>query len=148
MVRKEGGDKYFLRLSRISVAAVSIVAYIIARDRSSALMPLVSSAWSGFGSAFGALILLSLYWKRLTRAGAIAGICAGGLMVILWDYIPFIYRGGVWLNPGEATGLYSLAPGFCASLLFIVVISLAAKPPSAEILDEFEIAAAKPILEE
>ncbi|MDR1618682.1 MAG: sodium/proline symporter [Treponema sp.] len=148
LVHKEGKDKYFLRLSRISVGAVSVAAYLIARNQASALLTLVSSAWSGFGSAFGALILLSLYWKRLTRAGAVAGICAGGLTVILWDYIPFIPRGGRWLNMGEATGLYSLTPGFCLSLFFIVVISLATKPPSAEILDEFEIAAVKPILEE
>jgi sodium/proline symporter len=148
LVRKEGKDKYFLRLSRISVVAVSLAAYLIARDQSSALFTLVSSAWSGFGSAFGALILLSLYWKRLTRAGAIAGICAGGLTVIIWDYVPLIFRGGRWLNLGEATGLYSLTPGFCLSLLFIVVVSLTTKPPSAEILEEFEIAAVKPILEE
>jgi sodium/proline symporter len=148
MVHKEGRDKHFLRLSRISVVAVSVAAYLIARDQSSALFTLVSSAWSGFGSAFGALILLSLYWKRLTRTGAIAGICAGGLTVILWDYVPLILRGGQRLNLGEATGLYSLTPGFCLSLLFIVVVSLATKPPSAEILEEFEIAAVKPILEE
>jgi sodium/proline symporter len=148
LAHKEGGDKYFLRLSRISVAAVSIIAYLIARDQSSALMSLVSNAWSGFGSAFGALVLLSLYWKRLTRAGAIAGICAGGLMVIFWDYISLIPRNGQWLNMGEATGLYSLAPGFCVSLLSIITVSLASKPPSQEILDEFEIAVTKPIYEE
>jgi sodium/proline symporter len=148
LVRKEGKDTYFLRLSRISVAAVSIVAYLIARDQSSALFTLVSGAWSGFGSAFGALILLSLYWKRLTRAGAVAGICSGGLTVIFWDYISFIPRDGRWLNLGEATGLYSLTPGFCLSLLCIVAVSLATEPPSAEILEEFEIAAAPPILEE
>ncbi|MDR2159958.1 MAG: sodium/proline symporter [Treponema sp.] len=148
LVHKEGGDKYFLRLSRISVAAVSIIAYLIARDQSSALFTLVSSAWSGFGSAFGALMLLSLYWKRLTRAGAVAGICAGGLTVILWDYVSLIPRDGRWLNLGEATGLYSLTPGFCLSFFCIVAVSLITKPPSAEILEEFEIAAAKPFLEE
>jgi sodium/proline symporter len=148
VIHKEGADRHFLKLSRISVAAVSIVAYIIARNQSSALMFLVSSAWSGFGSAFGALILLSLYWKRLTREGAVAGICAGGLTVFLWDYIPLIFRDGRWLNLGEATGLYSLAPGFCVSLICIVVVSLASKPPSQEILDEFEIAVTKPIYEE
>jgi sodium/proline symporter len=148
MMHKEGKDKHFLRLSRISVAAVSIVAYLIARDQSSALLTLVSNAWSGFGSSFGALILLSLYWKRLTREGAVAGICSGGLTVIIWDYIPLISRSGQWLNLGEATGLYSLTPGFCLSLFFIVAASLATKPPSQEILDEFEIAAVKPILEE
>jgi sodium/proline symporter len=148
LVKPQRKEKYFLRFSRISVAAISIVAYLIARDQSSALMDLVSNAWSGFGSAFGALIILSLYWKRLTRQGAIAGICSGGLTVIIWDYIPFIFHNGTWMNPGEATGLYSLAPGFCISLLCIIVVSLASEAPSAEILDEFERAAVKPIFEE
>jgi sodium/proline symporter len=148
LVHRDGKDKYYLRFSRISVVAVSIVAYLIARDQSSTLLSLVSNAWSGFGSAFGALILLSLYWMRLTREGAVAGICSGGLTVILWDYISFIPRDGRWLNLGEATGLYSLAPGFCLSFFFIVVVSLATKPPSVEILEEFEIAATQPILEE
>ncbi|MDR1507370.1 MAG: sodium/proline symporter [Treponema sp.] len=148
LVKREGKDKHFLLFGRVSVAAVSIAAYLIARSRFSALTTLVSSAWAGFGSAFGALILLSLYWKRLTREGAIAGICAGGLTVVIWDYFPLVLRGAVRINLETATGLYSLTPGFCVSLLCIVVVSLLSKPPSKEILDEFEIASAAPVFEE
>ncbi|MDR1099876.1 MAG: sodium/proline symporter [Treponema sp.] len=148
LVRRTGRDKFFLRISRISVVAVTLVAYIIARDQPSALKFMVSSAWAGFGSAFGALILLSLYWKRLSRGGAIAGVCAGGFMALFWDYVPLVPQNGKWLNLEDATGLYSLVPGFCVSLLCIVVFSLAAKPPSEEILNEFAIAAVKPIYEE
>jgi sodium/proline symporter len=96
-------------------------------------MGLVSNAWSGFGATFGALILLSLYGKRVNRAGAAAGIISGGLSVIIWDYLSF---GGKTL--AASTGLYSLAPGFLISLIFIVVVSLMTKEPSKEIQDEFD----------
>ena len=87
------------------------------------------------------MVLLSLYWKRVTRAGAAAGILAGGVTVILWDYVPFLKDAvGASINLGQATGLYSLVPGFGLSLLFIVVVSLLTKAPSKEFLDNFEIA--------
>jgi sodium/proline symporter len=148
IINKEATDKHLLLFSRFSVAAVSLIAYIIATDRFSGIMRLVSQAWAGFGSAFGALILLSLYWKRLNRPGAAAGIISGGLTVIIWDYLPLIPSDGAGVNLGQATGLYSLAPGFCISLLFIILISLLTKAPSRQIYDEFEIAAVAPILEE
>jgi sodium/proline symporter len=148
IVHREAPDKYFLWISRFTVMTISIVAYIIAVGRSSTIMALVSNAWAGFGSAFGALVLLSLYWKRLNLPGAIAGIVSGGLTVIIWDYVLCVPGESGWIPLGAATGLYSLAPGFGISLLSIVAVSLLTKPPSQEIRDEFDRAAAKPIFEE
>jgi sodium/proline symporter len=148
VIKKKRSDKHLLRSSRFCVAAVSLVAYLIATNPASNIIGLVSNAWSGFGSTFGALTLLSLYWRRLNRAGALAGILSGGLTVIIWDRIPFIKDGEAWTNLGRITGLYSLAPGFCISLLCIVAVSLITKAPDKEIYDEFEVAAVKPILEE
>ncbi|GHU49115.1 sodium:proline symporter [Clostridia bacterium] len=132
-VNKKAGNRHLVWFSRGAVLAVSVVAYIIATDRSSSIMQLVSNAWSGFGSAFGALVLLSLYWKRVNRAGAAAGIISGGLTVIIWDYIPL---GAQTL--AASTGLYSLAPGFALSLIFTVVISLLTKEPPKEVQEEFD----------
>jgi sodium/proline symporter len=148
IVHREAPDKHFLWLSRFVVVIICIIAYIIAAGRSSTIMGLVSNAWAGFGSAFGALVLLSLYWKRLNRPGAIAGILSGGLTVIIWDYILCVPGESGWVTINEATGLYSLAPGFCISLVFIIVISLLTKPPGPALYEEFERAAAKPIFEE
>jgi sodium/proline symporter len=111
-------------------------------------MALVSNAWAGFGSCFGALVLLSLYWRRINRPGAIAGILSGGLVVILWDYIVCIPSAGGWSTLSQATGLYSLAPGFCVSFICIVIVSLLSREPSRQILDKFEQAATKPFYEE
>jgi sodium/proline symporter len=148
LIRKDASDKYFLRFSRFSVVVISVIAYIVAIARPASVMEMVSNAWSGFGSTFGALVLCSLYWRRLNRAGAIAGILTGGLTVILWDYVVCIPAGNDWVTVAQATGLYSLVPGFCISLLCIVAVSLSTAPPTREIYDEFERAATKPIFEE
>ncbi|MDR2186095.1 MAG: sodium/proline symporter PutP [Treponema sp.] len=148
IIHREAPEKHFLLFSRFSIVVTSIVAYLIAVDPDSSVMDLVSNAWSGFGSAFSALILCSLYWKRLNRSGAAAGIVAGGLTVIIWDHILCVPYRDAWLTLGQATGLYSLAPGFIVSLLSILAVSLITKPPSQEIYSEFERAAVKPIFEE
>lgn len=132
--RTEADSAKVLRISRITVAVVALLAFIIAWDPNSSIMGLVSNAWAGLGSAFGPIVLLSLFWKRTNLAGAIAGILSGGLAVIVWDYISL--AGGQ--TPGAATGLYSLVVGFALSILMIVVCSLATKAPSQEIVDEFE----------
>ena len=123
-----------LRVSRITVVVVAVVAILIAWDPESSIMNLVSDAWAGLGSAFGPLVVCSLFWKRTTLPGAISGILSGGLFVIVWDYIPFV--GGE--TPSAATGIYSLLIGFFVSLAFIVVVSLLTKKPSDEIYEEFE----------
>lgn len=134
IIRPKAENKKVLLVSRITVLAVAVAAYVIALNPNNSIMGLVSNAWAGFGAAFGPLVLLSLYWKRINLPGAIAGMVSGALTVIIWDYIPLI--NGQTL--GTATGLYSLAIGFVISLIFILAVSLCTKAPSQEILDEFD----------
>jgi sodium/proline symporter len=132
-LNKKADDKHLLWVSRLSVIVIAVIAFFIATNRDSSVMDLVSNAWAGFGSTFGALILLSLYWRRVNRAGAFAGVLAGGLTVIVWDYLPV---GGGTL--GSVTGLYSLAIGFAVSLTAIFIASLATAKPKSEMMDEFD----------
>lgn len=134
VVKKDASDKKVLQISRITVIVVAVVAFLIAWDPDSSIMGLVSNAWAGLGSAFGPIVLMSLFWKRTNLPGAFAGIVSGGLTVIIWDYIPL--AGGSTL--GAATGIYSLLVGFAISIVLIVVVSLLTKAPSEEILREFE----------
>ncbi len=97
-------------------------------------MGLVSNAWAGLGSAFGPIVVMSLFWRRTNFAGAVAGIVSGGATVLIWDYLPLVH--GQTL--GTATGLYSLVVGFALSILCIVIFSLCTKEPSQEILAEFD----------
>lgn len=138
-VDRDADSKKILRVSRLTVIAVAVLAFLIAWNPNSSIMGLVSNAWAGLGSAFGPIVLLSLYWRRTNLAGAIAGIASGGLAVMIWDYIPLV--GGQTL--GAATGLYSLVVGFALSTLMIVIFSLATKEPDQEILKEFDQIAGK-----
>ncbi|MCM1156997.1 MAG: sodium/proline symporter PutP [Bacteroidales bacterium] len=143
--KKDAKDKTVLGLSRATVVVVAVLAYVIALNPDSSVMGLVSNAWAGFGSAFGPIVLLSLYWKRVNLPGAIAGIVSGAATVLVWDYIPLFSTGTVGSNGkeilntlGTETGLYSLVVGFAVGMILIVAVSLATKAPSEEMLKEFE----------
>lgn len=131
-------SKKVMVISRATVGVVAVVAFFIAWNPDSSVMGLVSNAWAGLGSAFGPTILMSLYWKRINLAGAAAGMLSGGLTVIIWDYIKFINMDGAKVTLGTYTGVYSLLVGFFVSLFFILVVSLATKKVSDEVIQEFE----------
>lgn len=134
IIKTDAEDKKVLTISRITVLLVSVLAFIIAWNPNSSVMALVSDAWAGLGSAFGPLVVCSLFWKRTNLPGAVSGIISGGLFVIIWDYIPLV--NGTTLY--KATGIYSLLLGFFVSLICIVVVSLCTKAPSEEIIAEFD----------
>lgn len=143
VINKKATDRSMLRVSRIVVFGVALVAFLFALDPKSSVMGLVSNAWAGFGAAFGPVVLLSLFWKRANWQGAASGMIAGGLTVIIWDYIPFfgkIVSGGEEAagTLGNVTGLYSLVVGFAVGAAVIVIVSLLTKAPSEEMLREFE----------
>lgn len=146
VIKKDADDKKVLRVSRITVVVVAVLAYIIAWDPDSSIMGLVSNAWAGFGSAFGPLVILSLFWKRTNLPGAVAGIVSGGLTVIIWDYLPLaVTADGVRTNLGASTAIYSLLIGFFVSLVCIVVVSLCTKAPDESIIREFDDVADKSV---
>ena len=128
LIRKKASEKELMWVSRISVIVIAVIAYIIALDPNNSVMGLVSYAWAGFGAAFGPVILLSLFWKRMTMKGAVAGMVSGGAMVLLWENIPAL----------AGTGLYSIVPGFALALILVVAVSLLDKKPSAEVEAMFE----------
>ena len=112
--------------SRIAVVGVSIAAIIMALDPNSSVFGIVSCAWGGFGSAFGPLILFSLFWRRMTLPGATAGMITGGVVDLFW----YNMSGGIF-------DIYEIIPGFLFSSIVIIVVSLCTKVPK-EITDEFD----------
>ena len=132
--KKDADELSVLKLSRVTVVIVAMLAIAIAWNPDSSVMALVSDAWAGFGAAFGPLVLMSLFWKRTNLSGAFAGIVSGAAVVILWDYIPLMAGSTL----GSVTGLYSLVPGFIISLVLIVVVSLMTPAPGKDIVEAFE----------
>ncbi len=131
--RRDATDKELMWVSRVTVIVVSVLAYLIAIDPENSVMGLVSYAWAGFGSAFGPVILFSLFWKRTTKNGAIAGMIAGGAVVLLWENLPVL----------ASTGIYSIIPGFAVSTVMVLAFSLIDKEPGEEVLRLYETAAVK-----
>jgi sodium/proline symporter len=127
LLRNKASQKELVWISRISVIVVAIVAMLIAFDPNSSVLGLVSYAWGGFGATFGPIVVLSLFWKRMTRNGALAGLLAGGITVLVWKNL----SGGIF-------DLYEIVPGFVFSLIAIVVFSYVGDTPAQEIVDEFE----------
>ena len=130
MFRKNAGEKEIMRVSRITLLAIGIIAMFIALDENSVIFTIVSFAWAGFGATFGPLMLFSLFWKRINRTGAVAGMISGGGMVFFWKLV-IRPLGGAW-------NIYELLPAFIFSCIMIVVVSLATAPPPGEIQKEFE----------
>ena len=125
--RKNASDKEMMFAGRAIVIVISVAAFIIAsRPECKGLMNLVACAWGAFGAAFGPVVILSLYWKRLNYWGALAGIITGFAVDALW----YIFLSG--------TGIYEIVPGFIAGLLMTVIVSLLTAAPSAEVVEVFE----------
>lgn len=128
IIRKDKAtDKEMLWAGRFVVLAISVVALLIASNpNAGSIMSLVSNAWGVFGAAFGPAIMLSLFWKRLTFSGAVAGIVAGAAVDICW--LAFL----------SGTGIYEIIPGFAVGLIVAVVVSLVSPAPSKAVEDLFD----------
>lgn len=132
-MRKDASQKELVLIGRLSVLAVASIAIFLAYDRNSTILDLVSNAWAGFGAAFGPVILFSLYWKRMTRNAAVAGMSAGALTILLWIYLPIEVNGG-----SLSSWMYEMIPGVLISSLTIVVVTLLGKEPDDSLQDTFE----------
>jgi SSS family solute:Na+ symporter/sodium/proline symporter len=132
-LRREASQKELVRVGRISVVVVALVAIALAYDPDNSILGLVANAWAGFGAAFGPIVILSLTWKRMTRNGALAGMIVGAATVLVWIYAP-VLAGGAALS----SVIYEIVPGFILCGLAAILVSLAGAPPPAEIVERFD----------
>lgn len=117
-------------VARITVIVIAIIAIFIARDQNSSVFQIVSFAWAGFGATFGPVVLLSLFWRRSNKWGALAGMLTGGIMIFVWKF--------VIANIGGVFAIYELLPAFLIACVVNIIVSLATDEPSKEITDEFD----------
>ena len=127
LIHSKAGQGELIWVSRISVLVIAALAIAFAMNPNSFILDMVSYAWAGFGAAFGPAVLMSLFWRRTTRNGVLAGIVVGGLTVLIWKQF-------AWL------GLYEIVPGFIFSLLAIWLVSLLDRKPSDQITRVFDAA--------
>lgn len=125
--RRNASKKEEMIVGRIAVLGIAVIAILLGYDPESKVLELVGYAWAGFGAAFGPVIILSLFWKRMTRNGALSGIIVGAVTVIIWSNL----SGGLF-------DLYELAPGFVFAWLAILIVSLADKEPDKSVQEQFD----------
>ena len=145
-IKKDASDKNVLWAGRIIVVVISLIAFGIAMlgygDKPivpafATIMTLVSAAWAAFGAAFGPVIILSLYWRRLNYKGAVAAIVVGFVVDVLWMFLlNYEYYGGT--SAIANTGLYEIIPGFIAGIATAIGVSYATEAPSDEITALFD----------
>ena len=126
IIRPNASQKELVWVSRGTVIVVAAIACVIAFKPDRSVLDLVSYAWAGFGATFGPLILMSLYWKRMTRNGALAGLIGGGLTVLIWKQL----EGGLF-------NLYEIVPGFMISICLIILFSLMDRSPDTNSFERF-----------
>ncbi len=125
LIHRDAEQSELVWISRASVLVIASLAVFLGFNPNSFILDMVSYAWAGFGAAFGPAILMSLFWKRTTRNGVIAGIIVGGVTVLVWKQFALF-------------GLYEIVPGFLLSLLAIYGISLLGEPPAQDIQETFD----------
>ena len=124
-IRPQASTRELILFGRLMVLMVSLVAIFIAMDPQSKVLGLVSYAWAGFGASFGPVIIMSLWWKKMTKNGALAGMVTGAVTVIVWNTFGWF-------------GLYEIIPGFIFALAAIVIFSLIGQKPSQAMKDIFD----------
>ena len=125
--KNKSGNKEMTWISRIVVLIIAVIAVVIAAaPNCGSIMSLVSNAWAVFGASFGPVILLSLFWKRMSFIGAFVGIVAGAFADILW--LAFL----------SDLGIYELFPGFVIGLIACVIGSVLTNKNNAKAEEVFE----------
>lgn len=132
-LRPSAAQKELVWVGRIMVLAVAVIAILLAADPDSKVLGLVSYAWAGFGAAFGPVVILSVFWKRMTANGALAGMITGAVVVVLWAE-----KVNPALKAANLQTMYEIVPGFIACTIAVVAVSLLGKAPSQEVQERFE----------
>lgn len=131
-MRRDASDKELVTVGRISVLLVSLVAIALAWDPENTILGLVANAWAGFGAAFGPVIIMSLFWRRMNRHGALAGMLVGAGTVLFWIYAPVLADGATL-----SSLVYEIIPGFILSSLAVWIVSSMTAEPSADLQQTF-----------
>jgi sodium/proline symporter len=132
-LNKTASEKQLVFVGRISVLVVALVAIYLAYDRESSILSLVSNAWAGFGAAFGPVVIFSLYWKKMNRNGALAGMVTGAATVLFWIYAPITINGQTL-----SSIIYEIVPGFILCSVVLVIVSKLTYKPQSDIEETFD----------
>jgi sodium/proline symporter len=112
-VNPRAAEARLVTVSRLATFLIGVIAFIIAIFSQELVFTMVGFAWSGLGSSFGPALLLTLWWRKTTKEGVLAGMLVGTISVIIWHFTPAL--SGI---------VYELAPGYLLAFLAVVLVSL------------------------
>ena len=127
LFNKTATDQHYVFLGRMAVLLVSVIAAVLAWNPNNSILDLVGFAWAGFGAAFGPIILLALYWRKLTNYGALAGMVSGAVVAFVWGKVDAL-----------SSMLYEIVPGFAICLIVAVIVSIVTYKEDGEVQAEFD----------
>jgi sodium/proline symporter len=130
-IRPQAGQRELINIARLAVVLVASAAVLIAITTDKSILKIVAYAWGGLGASFGPVLLFSLYWKRMTRYGAIVGMLAGTATVVIWELLHAKTAYPIFT-------LYGIVPGFLLSSIAIVLVSKMGAEPSQIVYDQFD----------
>ena len=133
-IHKDINPRELVLVTRLSVIGIALIAIALGLDPNNSILNIVAYAWAGFGATFGPALLFSLFWRRTTRNGILAGMIVGGITVLVWKQITLLDIATVY----PILQLYEIVPGFILSSLAIIIGSKLDKAPSKEITDIFD----------
>ncbi|MFE6509440.1 sodium/proline symporter PutP [Nocardioides sp. NPDC057767] len=125
--KNDASDRQLVLFGRLAVLAIALVAAGLAWPRTGTVLDLVAYAWAGFGASFGPIILLALWWRKLTAPGALAGLVVGAVTVVVWGNIEAL-----------SSQMYEIVPGFVLNTIVTVAVSLATYKENPDIEAEFD----------
>ncbi|WP_231446074.1 sodium/proline symporter PutP [Brevibacterium zhoupengii] len=121
-------DKTYVLLGRLGILVVAFIAVLLAISPSNSILDLVAFAWAGFGASFGPVVLLTLFWKKLSNWGALFGLISGAAVAFIWGQ----------LGTPLTEQIYEIIPGFAVNLIVAIVVSKFTYKPNAETDREFD----------
>ena len=119
-----GKEKVVVIIEKALIIVIALTAYLLAFGGGS-LHTITMFASSGLGSAFGPLVIFSLFTDKINWKGAVASILAGLITVLVWFY------------SGMSDYLFEVFPGFIVSSIVLLTVSKATGGPSKEVSEKY-----------
>ena len=126
-IDRNASEKRIVRVSRILVLVLGVVAYGVSRlfAASTTFLEKALYAYTIYGAAITPALVAALFWKRVTKVGAIASMLSGTLMTLLWNEAAFVKD---IVPDGFHDSTDAVLPAITVSVIFLVVFSLLTKP--------------------
>ena len=123
----KASEATMLNVNRCGILLITVLAFVLALLNLQTIFKIVAFAWGGFGAAFGPVILVSLYSRKMTWQSALSGMLVGTIVMLTWKFCC------TW-----GPSMYEILPGFFANLITIIYMNAILPQKDEKVLAEFD----------